>query len=76
MHNHECKVINPYGLCAWQSPNFNTHRLHSVYVERTNELIAGTILDKMPLPVIVMTAPYKSELYNFSLQAMNHNVQW
>jgi hypothetical protein len=43
-------------------------RLHSFYVKRTNELIAGTILDKAPLNVIVLTAPYKSELYNFSAQ--------
>lgn len=38
------------------------YRLHARYVERTNELIHGTILDKLPLQAIVLTAPYKSEL--------------
>lgn len=51
-------------------------QLHARYVHRTNELIAGTILDKLPLQALVLTAPYKSELYNNSLQAYNHNFQW
>jgi superoxide dismutase len=51
-------------------------QLHARYVQRTNELIAGTILDKLPLQPIVLTAPYRSELYNNSLQAYNHNFQW
>ena len=38
------------------------YRLHAKYVEKTNQLICGTFLDKLPLQAIVLTAPYKSEL--------------
>lgn len=50
--------------------------LHAWYVQRTNELIAGTVLNKLPLQAVVLTAPYKSELYNMSAQAYNHNFEW
>jgi len=50
--------------------------LHAWYVRRTNELIEGTVLDKLPLQAVVLTAPYKSELYNMSSQAYNHSFKW
>lgn len=50
--------------------------LHAWYVQRTSELIAGTILDKLPLQAVVSTAPHKSELYNMSARAYNHNFEW
>jgi Fe-Mn family superoxide dismutase len=50
--------------------------LHAWYIQRTNELIEGTVLDKLPLQAVVLTAPYKNELYNMSSQAYNHNFEW
>ncbi len=50
--------------------------LHAWYVQRTNEIVQGTILDKLPLQAIVLSAPYHSELYNVSLQSYNHNFAW
>jgi hypothetical protein len=59
------------------------YRLHARYVERTNELIHGTVLDKLPLSAIILTAPYKSELvgHNFVCVwggegGMAHSAGW
>lgn len=52
------------------------YQLYIRYVQRTNQLIENTIFENATLSMIVMTAPYKSELYNQSTQAYNHAFEW
>lgn len=57
---------------------FHHGKHHRAYVTRTNELIAGTDLDKADLETIVRTAKSKGEqlLFNQSAQVWNHNFFW
>lgn len=57
---------------------FHHGKHHRAYVDKVNELVAGTALDKADLPDIVKSAAKdgNTALFNAAAQAWNHDFQW
>jgi Fe-Mn family superoxide dismutase len=56
---------------------FHYGKHHKKYVEKTNELIQGTALDKISLEKILLASlGEKPSIYNNAAQAWNHNFFW
>lgn len=52
---------------------------HRTYIEKLNELVAGTDLERLPLPEIVKRThadPSRAEVFNNAGQALNHAFYW
>jgi Fe-Mn family superoxide dismutase len=59
--------------------SFHYGKHHQAYVDKTNELIAGTSLAAAPLEEIIKasaTDPAKTALFNNSAQVFNHTFYW
>ncbi|MEZ5895573.1 MAG: superoxide dismutase [Parvularculaceae bacterium] len=57
--------------------NFHYGKHHKAYVDKTNELIAGSDLEKAPLEEIVKAAAGKNQgLFNNAAQVWNHTFYW
>ncbi len=59
--------------------SFHHDKHHRAYVDKTNELVAGTELASLPLEEIVKAAaadPAKAALFNNAGQAYNHDFYW
>lgn len=74
----------PYSLDALEPAisaetlKFHHGKHHRAYVDKTNELVAGTDLADQPLEAIISAARGKSDsgLFNQSAQVWNHGFYW
>jgi Fe-Mn family superoxide dismutase len=75
----------PYALDALQphvsarTLEFHHGKHHKAYVDKTNELIAGTDLENRPIEEIVARSaadPSRKTLFNQSAQVWNHTFFW
>jgi Fe-Mn family superoxide dismutase len=76
---HELPAL-PYAMDAL-APHISRETLeyhygkhHRAYVNKLNELVAGTGFEGMPLPALVRTAT--GALFNNAAQVWNHNFYW
>ena len=58
--------------------SFHYGKHHKAYVDKTNELVAGTQLAGMPLEELVLAAEHEKNqpLFNNAAQAWNHTFFW
>lgn len=75
--NYELNAFEPY--ISEQTMNLHYNKHHRAYIDNLNKLIAGTEMEKMSLPEIIITA-YGDERYvaifNNAGQVYNHNIFW
>jgi len=70
---YDMNALEPHVSRETLEHHFGKH--HRAYVDKLNELVAGTRFDGMPLELIVATAP-SGPLYNNAAQAWNHGFYW
>ena len=69
-------ALEPY--VSARTLEFHHGKHHRAYVDKVNELVAGTALDKADLSDIVRVAAKdgNTALFNAAAQAWNHDFQW
>lgn len=69
-------ALEPY--ISSRTFEFHHGKHHRAYVDKVNELVAGTALDKADLSEIVNAAAKSGNtaLFNAAAQAWNHDFQW
>lgn len=69
-------ALEPY--VSSRTLEFHHGKHHRAYVDKVNQLVAGTVLDKANLSEIVQSAAKSGNttLFNAAAQAWNHEFQW
>ncbi len=65
-------ALEPY--ISEETLNYHYSKHHKAYVDKLNELIAGTKFEYMPLEEIILTAD--GAIFNNAAQAWNHTFFW